>query len=199
MWSGGRRLAIPLSQSAAILGGGCQRHDHVEVAIEPPTILAPGALGQMVPPPRQHKGPQQQHRGRRGDGRPPPALWVSDLYSAQQRHAPAWQICLAHYADVGIRRTGCETRSPTSRKPKSAWVAAVLRQAFVQPDRTQATQVLRHVADQLRDRFPKLAAFIETSEADVLSYMDLPAQHRTKIHSTNQLNRTPQQGSQTPR
>jgi transposase len=25
-----------------------------------------------------------------------PALWVSDLYSAQQGHAPAWQICLAH-------------------------------------------------------------------------------------------------------
>ncbi len=25
-----------------------------------------------------------------------PALWVSDLYSAQQGHAEAWQVCLAH-------------------------------------------------------------------------------------------------------
>jgi len=25
-----------------------------------------------------------------------PALWVSDLYGAQQGHAEAWQICLAH-------------------------------------------------------------------------------------------------------
>lgn len=25
-----------------------------------------------------------------------PALWVSDLYSAQQGHADAWQVCLAH-------------------------------------------------------------------------------------------------------
>ncbi len=25
-----------------------------------------------------------------------PAIWVSDLYSAQQGHAPVWQICLAH-------------------------------------------------------------------------------------------------------
>ena len=25
-----------------------------------------------------------------------PALWVSDLYSAQQGHAADWQICLAH-------------------------------------------------------------------------------------------------------
>ena len=25
-----------------------------------------------------------------------PALWVSDLYAAQQGHAAAWQVCLAH-------------------------------------------------------------------------------------------------------
>src|SRR3712207_7979281 len=25
-----------------------------------------------------------------------PAIWVSDLYSAQRGHAAAWQICLAH-------------------------------------------------------------------------------------------------------
>jgi transposase len=25
-----------------------------------------------------------------------PAIWVSDLYSAQQGHADLWQVCLAH-------------------------------------------------------------------------------------------------------
>jgi transposase len=25
-----------------------------------------------------------------------PALWVSDLHGAQQGHADAWQVCLAH-------------------------------------------------------------------------------------------------------
>ncbi|EQD47652.1 transposase IS66, partial [mine drainage metagenome] len=25
-----------------------------------------------------------------------PAIWVSDLYSAQQGHADPWQVCLAH-------------------------------------------------------------------------------------------------------
>jgi transposase len=25
-----------------------------------------------------------------------PTLWVSDLYAAQQGHAEAWQVCLAH-------------------------------------------------------------------------------------------------------
>jgi putative transposase len=34
-----------------------------------------------------------------------------------------------------------------------------------------------------------LAAFIGDSEADVLAHMDFPVQHRTKIHSTNPLER----------
>ena len=43
-----------------------------------------------------------------------------------------------------------------------------------------------HVADQLRQ---KLAAFIDDSETDVLSHLDFPEQHRTKLHSTNPLER----------
>lgn len=48
---------------------------------------------------------------------------------------------------------------------------------------------VRHPADQLRAKWPKLGAFIDDSEPDVLSHMDFPAQHRTKIHSTNPLER----------
>jgi putative transposase len=72
-------------------------------------------------------------------------------------------------------------------KTQQSMVAAALRQAFLQPDRTQASQTLRHVADQLRQTCPKLAAFIDDSETDVLSYLDFPEQHRTKLHSTNPL------------
>jgi hypothetical protein len=68
-------------------------------------------------------------------------------------------------------------------------VEAALRQAFIQPDRRAASQMLRNVADQVRPKLAKLAAFIEASEADVLSYMDFPAQYRTKIHSTNPIER----------
>ena len=32
-----------------------------------------------------------------------PALWVSDLYGAQQGHAEAWQICLAHTIRTQLR------------------------------------------------------------------------------------------------
>jgi putative transposase len=37
--------------------------------------------------------------------------------------------------------------------------------------------------------WPKLAALIDDSEADVLAHMDFPSQHRAKIHATNPLER----------
>jgi transposase-like protein len=74
-------------------------------------------------------------------------------------------------------------------KGQQSMVSAALRQAFIQPDRAQASQTLRHVADQLRQKWPKLAGFIDESEADVLAHMDFPTQHRTKVHSTNPLER----------
>lgn len=41
----------------------------------------------------------------------------------------------------------------------------------------------------MRPRWPKLADFITDGEADVLAYMTFPSQHRTKLHSTNPLER----------
>ena len=71
-------------------------------------------------------------------------------------------------------------------KTQQSMVAAALRQAFIQPDRAQASQMLRHDADQLRPKWP---AFIDDSETDVLSHLDFPEQHRSKLHSTNPLER----------
>jgi putative transposase len=92
----------------------------------------------------------------------------------------SWQRCRVHWM-----------RNALSHVPKGqqSMVSAALRQAFIQPDRVQASQTLRHVADQLRQKWPKLAAFIDESEADVLAHLDFPSQHRTKIHSTNPLER----------
>ena len=67
-------------------------------------------------------------------------------------------------------------------------VAAIL-QAFNQPDQKAAVKVLRHVADQLRPRWPKLAILMDESEANVPTCMAFPALHRTKLHSTNPLER----------
>ncbi len=91
-----------------------------------------------------------------------------------------WQRCRVHWM-----------RNAQSYVPKGQqnMVAAALRQAFIHPDRPSASQALRHVADQLRSKWPKLAGFIDESETDVLAHMDFPAQHRTKLHSTNPLER----------
>jgi len=91
-----------------------------------------------------------------------------------------WQRCRVHFM-----------RNAQSYVPKAQqnMVSAALRQAFIQADRASASQTLRHVADQLRGKWPKLGAFIDESEADVLAHMDFPASHRAKLHSTNPLER----------
>jgi putative transposase len=92
----------------------------------------------------------------------------------------AWQRCRVH----------CMRNAQSYvAKSQQSMVAAGLRQAFIQPDRASASQTLRHVADQLRPKWPKPAAFIDESETDVLAHMDFPAQHRSKIHSTNPIER----------
>jgi putative transposase len=92
----------------------------------------------------------------------------------------SWQRCRVHWM-----------RNALSYVPKAqqSMAAAALRQAFIQPDRATASQTLRHVADQLRENCPKLGAFIDDSETDVLAHLDFPSQHRTRIHSTNSLER----------
>lgn len=91
-----------------------------------------------------------------------------------------WQRCRVH------RIRNAQAYVP---KGQQNMVSAALRQAFTQLDHQNATQTMRHVADQLHDKWPKLGAFIDDSEADVLAYMNFPAQHRVKIHSTNSIER----------
>ena len=81
---------------------------------------------------------------------------------------------------------------------KSRSVGAALRQAFLQPDQDGARKVWRTMADQFRDRWPKLARLLDESEHDVLAYLFFPAQHRAKLHSTNPLERLPAAPTQIP-
>lgn len=91
-----------------------------------------------------------------------------------------WQRCRVHFA-----------RNALAYVPRGqhAMVAAAIRQAFIQPDRKSAGETWRHVADQLRGRWPKLGALMDEAEEDVLAYMTFPGQHRVKLHSTNPLER----------
>jgi putative transposase len=87
-----------------------------------------------------------------------------------------WQRCRVHFA-----------RNALAYVPRGqhAMVAAAIRQAFIQPDRKSAGETWRHVADQLRGRWPKLGALMDEAEEDVLAYMTFPSQHRVKLHNTD--------------
>src|SRR5918998_1795608 len=91
-----------------------------------------------------------------------------------------WQRCRVHWMRNALAHVA---------KGQQTMVAAALRQAFLQPDQEAARQAWRHVADQLRPRWPKLGALMDESEHDVLAHMAFPAAHRTKLHSVNTLER----------
>ena len=91
-----------------------------------------------------------------------------------------WQRCRVHFMRNALAYAG-----KTQRRIVSAWVGT----AFAQNDAAAARKQWREVADQLRSRVPKLAGLMDTAEADVLAYMQFPAQHRAKLHSTNPLER----------
>jgi putative transposase len=91
-----------------------------------------------------------------------------------------WQRCRVHWLRNALAYVA---------KGQQTMVAAAIRQVFLQPDQAAARQTFRHVADQLRPRWPKLATFMDESEHDVLAYLGFPVQHRAKLHSTNPLER----------
>ncbi len=71
-------------------------------------------------------------------------------------------------------------------------VSAFIATAFTQPDHG-ATRTRRQgnhlVADQMRGKLPKLTTLMDGAEEDVLAYMTFLRQHRTKLHSTNPIER----------
>jgi len=91
-----------------------------------------------------------------------------------------WQRCRVHFMRNALAHAG-----RSGRRVVSAFIAT----AFAQDDAGAARTQWRHVADQLRPKLPKLAALMDEAETDVLAYMGFPAQHRTKLHSTNPLER----------
>jgi transposase-like protein len=90
------------------------------------------------------------------------------------------QRCRVHFMRNALAHAG-----RSGRRVVSAFIAT----AFAQDDADAAKAQWRRVADQLRPKVPKLATLMDEAEADVLAYMTFPAVHRTKLHSTNPLER----------
>jgi transposase-like protein len=91
-----------------------------------------------------------------------------------------WQRCRVHFMRNVLAHAGKQ-----GRRVISAFIAT----AFAQNDAKAASQQWRHIADQIRPKVPKLATLLDEAETDVLAYMTFPAAHRTKLHSTNPLER----------
>jgi transposase-like protein len=99
---------------------------------------------------------------------------VSKIFTA------TWQRCRVHFMRNALAHAG-----KSGRRVVSAFIAT----AFAQNDAQAASQQWRRIADQLRPKMQKLATLMDAAEPDVLAYMTFPPQHRTKLHSTNPIER----------
>jgi len=92
----------------------------------------------------------------------------------------AWQRCTVHFM-----------RNVQAKVPKSAqaMVTAAVRTIFLQPDRASADAQLKHIADMLAPRYPDVSRMLRDAQEDVLAHFAFPALHRSKIRSTNLLER----------
>jgi putative transposase len=91
-----------------------------------------------------------------------------------------WQRCRVHFMRNALAHAG-----KSGRRVVSAFIGT----AFAQDDAEAARAQWRKVADQIRQKLPKLAIFLDDAEPDVLAYMTFPAAHRAKLHSTNPIER----------
>jgi putative transposase len=112
-------------------------------------------------------------------------LVISDAHEGLKAAAAkvlgcTWQRCKVHFLRNALAHAG---------KGRRQMVLALINTIFAQETPEAASDQWRSVADQLRERFPKLAEMLDAAEPDVLAYMGFPKAHRTQIHSTNPLER----------
>jgi transposase-like protein len=91
-----------------------------------------------------------------------------------------WQRCRVHFMRNLLAHAG-----RNGRRLAAAFIGTI----FAQEEKTAASIQWRKVVNQMKPTLPKLAAFMDEAENDVLAYMDFPAVHRLKLHSTNPIER----------
>jgi transposase-like protein len=91
-----------------------------------------------------------------------------------------WQRCRVHFMRNLLAHAG-----RNGRRIAAAFIGTI----FAQEDKTAARIQWRKVVNQMKPSLPKLAAFMDEAEDDVLAYMHFPAAHWVKLHSTNPIER----------
>src|SRR3954471_7596706 len=92
----------------------------------------------------------------------------------------AWQRCTVHFLRDCLGQ---------ARKDQHGLLGALIRPIFNQPDHAAARDALSAAVAQLEGRLSKVASMLEQAEDDILAFYAFPAEHRTKIRSTNPLER----------
>jgi putative transposase len=124
-------------------------------------------------------------RGLRARGLAGVKLVVSDAHEglrqaiAKVLGAP-WQRCTVHFLRDMLGHV---------HKPQQQMVGAAIRQVFAAGSREEAHQILADVLARLAGPAPKVAHLLERAEDDLLAFMSFPAEHRSKLRSTNPLER----------
>lgn len=98
----------------------------------------------------------------------------------EQLLGAGWQRCRVHF-----------TRNAQDLVPRSSrsMVASAIRSVFEQPDGPAARAQLDRVIDGLTRPYPKVAELLTAAEPDLLSHFAFPEVHRSRIRSTNPLER----------
>jgi putative transposase len=124
-------------------------------------------------------------RGLRARGLDGVRLCVSDAHAGlkaaiAQVLGCAWQRCTVHFLRDML---GHVTRA------QQPLVSGAIRGIFTATTHAEARQRLGQVADQLRPHAAKVAVLLEDAEADLLAFYAFPAEHWSKLRSTNPLER----------
>ena len=112
-------------------------------------------------------------------------LCVSDAHQglkaaiAQVLGCP-WQRCTVHFLRDMLGHV---------TKAQQPLVSGAIRGIFTATSADEARTRLRQVADQLAPHAPKVARLLEDAEADLLAFYAFPAEHWSKLRSTNPLER----------
>ena len=112
-------------------------------------------------------------------------LVISDAHEGLKAAAAkvfksTWQRCRVHFIRNALAYAG---------KGQRQMVLALINTVFAQDSAEAASAQWRVVADQLRAKFPKLAAMMDEAEPDVLAFKSFPKAHWAQIASTNPLER----------
>jgi len=91
-----------------------------------------------------------------------------------------WQRCTVHFLRDMLGHVA---------RAQQPLVSGAIRGIFTAGSAVEAGQRLGQVVDQLRPHAPKVARLLEDAEADLLAFYAFPAEHWSKLRSTNPLER----------